>query len=144
MSSFMLSLAILGGLSVSNHESALNLGVHNIKIKTVYANENQIVAMFFPSPIRQAIVGNDAFSFSYNRTNPQHLGILQATSGQPSNLLVITIDGQIYSYHLLYNKNLSVLTYFIPIADSIGKEDGGNASLSIENINLYKSMIYTK
>ena len=122
MSSFILTLAILGGLSVNNHESALNLEVYDIK--TIYANENQIVAMFFPSPIRQAIVGNDAFSFSYNTTNPQHLGILQAASGQPSNLLVITIDGQIYSYHLLYNKNLSVLTYFIPIADSVGREDG--------------------
>lgn len=119
MNAFLLNLAFLVGLSANNHS---NLELYDIK--TIHANENQVVAMFFPSPIRQAVVGNDAFSFSYNTTNPQHLGLLQATSGQPSNLLVITIDGQIYSYHIIYNKSLSILTYFIPIEDSVGREDG--------------------
>src|SRR5690606_11476215 len=42
--------------------------------------------------------------------------------GRESNLLVLTTDGQIYSYILKYQENLPRLNYFIEIGESIGNE----------------------
>lgn len=91
-------------------------------LDTIHANGTNTVSVFFPKPIRQAVVGIDHFVFSYNSEEEQHFGLLQASPGEKSNLLVITNDGQIYSYILKYNKKLSILNYFISIKESIGNE----------------------
>ncbi|WP_299801214.1 DUF4138 domain-containing protein [uncultured Maribacter sp.] len=90
---------------------------------TLYANNSHNVALFFPSPIRQAVSGSENFTFSYNRSIPQNFGLLQASPGPKSNLLVVTHDGQLYSFALHYRKKLSQTNKFIPINASIGHEN---------------------
>lgn len=94
----------------------------NEVLDTIYANEQKNVAMFFPGPIRQGITGAKNFVFSYNREKEQYFGLLQATPGKESNLLVINGNGAIFSYIVRYSKKLPKLNYFVPEAESIGNE----------------------
>lgn len=89
---------------------------------TLFANESHHLALFFPSPIRQAIAGSGNFTFSYNRGMPQHLGLLQAIPGKNSNLLVVTNDGQLYSFALQYRKKILQTYRFIGLGESVGSE----------------------
>jgi len=91
-------------------------------LDTIYANDTQNVALFFPEPIRQGITGSENFVFSYNREEEQYFGLLQAQSGKESNLLIINKDGSIFSYILRYKEQLSKLNFFIPLSSSIGNE----------------------
>ena len=93
-----------------------------ISLDTIFANDIHNVSMFFPSPVRQGIVGAENFTFSYNEETPQHFGLLKATAGKESSLLVLTVDGQIYSYFLKYREELPDLNHFITAAQSIGNE----------------------
>ena len=88
---------------------------------TLYANENMQVALFFPAPIQQAITGAPRMSFTYNKDHPQKLGLLKAQPGEPSNLLVVDKDNNIYSFVLEYRKELSVLKYRFFERDAIFK-----------------------
>lgn len=92
------------------------------ELKTIGTNETQVVALFFPDEIRQAVVGSPNFTFSYNKENPQHVGLLQGVKGGESNLLVITNSDEVFSYVLKYRKALDTLTYFIPRMERIGLE----------------------
>ncbi len=89
---------------------------------TIYANEKKAVALFFPKPIRQGIVGKSNFTFSYNKEEAQYFGLLQASPGKESNLLAITNDGQVYSYILKYSDSVKKLNYFVKKSKSIGNE----------------------
>ncbi|EIJ38699.1 hypothetical protein JoomaDRAFT_1689 [Galbibacter orientalis DSM 19592] len=89
---------------------------------TLYANNKKNVALFFPEAIRQGITGASHFVFTYNRETKQYFGLLQAQPGEVSNLLVVTEDGQVYSYILKYVEQLPKLNYFISKAESIGSE----------------------
>ena len=93
-----------------------------ISLDTIYVNEFHNVSLFFPSPVRQGIVGAPNFTFSFNEDHPQHFGLLKGTPGSESSLLVLTTDGQIYSYFLKYLAALPELNYFIPETESIGNE----------------------
>lgn len=91
-------------------------------LDTLYANNKKNLALFFPEAIRQGITGASHFVFTYNRETKQYFGLLQAQPGKESNLLVITDDGQIYSYILKYAEALPKLNYFISKTESIGSE----------------------
>jgi len=91
-------------------------------LDTIYANEHKNVALFFPEPIRQGIVGAPNFVFTYNREKEQYLGLVQASPGKESNLLVLTKDGRVYSYILKYQKQLDKLNHFVTSSQSIGTE----------------------
>lgn len=91
-------------------------------LDTIHANEHKNVALFFPEPIRQGIVGAPNFVFTYNREKEQHFGLVQAKPGEESNLLVLTKDGRVYSYILKYRKQLNKLNYFVAGSESIGTE----------------------
>ncbi|HEX9825394.1 MAG TPA: DUF4138 domain-containing protein [Flavobacteriaceae bacterium] len=93
------------------------------KLDTLYANESHITALFFPSPIRQAVTGSENFSFSYNDETAQYFGALQGSPGTKSNLLVITYDGKAYSYRLEYRKHLTTTHRFVQSKESIGNEN---------------------
>ena len=71
-------------------------------IDTIFANEQLTVSLFFPDPIRQGVTGSSNYAFSFNRERAQYFGLLQATPGDESNLLVVTQDGGVYSYLLRY------------------------------------------
>ncbi len=90
--------------------------------KTIFTNEKDAVALFFPNPISQALTGSENFTFSYNRDNPQHVGVVQGNRGDRSNLLVITENGDVYSYRLAYRKVLDTLNYFVSGMERIGNE----------------------
>src|SRR5690606_35925962 len=65
------------------------------------------------------------FVFTYNREKEQHLGLLQATQGEESNLLVISTTGSVFSYIVKYSDRLDKLNYFISDSGKIGNEDPG-------------------
>ena len=92
------------------------------ELDTIYANEKMNTALFFPESIRQGIVGNSNFVFTFNREEEQSLGLLKAVKGDDSNLLVITKDGNIYSYIVSYSDKLDELNYFIESSERIGNE----------------------
>ena len=91
-------------------------------LDTIYANDKKNVALFFPEPIRQGITGTSSFVFTYNREKEQYFGLLQATPGAESNLLMLTKNGLVYSYILKYKEQLPKLNYFITSKESIGRE----------------------
>jgi hypothetical protein len=91
-------------------------------LDTIYANDTKNVALFFPEPIRQGVTGSDNFVFTYNREKEQYFGLLQATPGKESNLLIINRNGAIFSYIIRYRKQLSKLNYFVSQSSSIGNE----------------------
>jgi len=94
----------------------------SVVLDTIYANDQKNVALFFPEPIRQGVTGSDNFIFTYNRDKEQYFGLLQAKPGKESNLLVINKNGSIFSYIVVYKKQLSKLNYFVPALSSIGNE----------------------
>lgn len=98
-------------------------GQENMNIDTVFANDKKIVSLFFPDPIQQGITGSPNYAFSYNREKQQYFGLLQATPGEESNLLVITANGKVYSYILRFSRQLEKLYYFIGPTESIGYEN---------------------
>jgi len=115
MRTFILILAVLISASAKAQQQP-------IPLDTIYANDTKNVALFFPEPIRQGITGSDNFVFTYNREKEQYFGLLQATPGRESNLLVVNRNGSIFSYIVRYKKQLSKLNYFIPLSNSIGNE----------------------
>lgn len=116
-----------------------------IVIDTIYANDTKNVALFFPEPIRQGVTGSDNFIFTYNREKEQYFGLLQATPGKESNLLIVNRDGSIFSYIVRYKAQLSKFNYFIPKSSSIGNErpimkdsiSVATAESKIDNRNFY-------
>ena len=123
-------LAVLWGCVLSAKEKS--------KLDTIYANEKMNTALFFPKEIRQGIVGNSNFIFTYNREKGQTLGLLKATKGADSNLLVITTDGNIYSYIISYAENLEDLNHFIKATGRIGNEMP-NTETGVKAINTVKN-----
>ncbi len=90
------------------------------QLDTIYANSTMTMALFFPSDIKQGITGSEHFVFTYNREKEQNLGLLKAVKGNPSNLLVVTTDGKVYSFILKYAEHLENPNRFISIQESIG------------------------
>ena len=101
-------------------------------LDTLYANEKMNLALFFPSEIRQGIVGADNYVFSYNKDKGQTLGLLKASKGTLSNLLVITTDGNVYSYIIQYAEVLNELNRFVTLSERIGDENKGEIRASPE------------
>jgi len=112
--------------------AAQEIKVQNPVLDTIYANDHKNVALFFPEPIRQGITGSENFVFTYNRETQQHLGLLQATPGKESNLLIIGNSGSIFSYIIRYSEQLEKLNYFIPGSKSIGNETPEISGKTIE------------
>ncbi len=117
---FISGLLIIVGFT---NLAAQEIKLQNPVLDTIYANEHKNVALFFPEPIRQGITGAEDFVFTYNREQYQHLGLLQATPGEVSNLLVISTNGSIFSYILKYSERLDKLNYFISDSGKIGNEN---------------------
>lgn len=92
------------------------------KIDTLFVNAHQVVMLVFPEPIRQAVVGDAHFVFTYNKESGQYMGLIQGTEGVDSNLFVITTSGTIYSYTLAYKVQLEKTYYKVLEPQHIGKE----------------------
>lgn len=91
-------------------------------LDTLYANETNAVALFFPHPIRQAMTGHDGFVFAYDRERAGHVGLLQGVEGEGSNLWVVTTKGHVHAYILKYAKTIDRLYHYVREEDRIGEE----------------------
>ena len=129
------SISLLGLLIFMASVEAQNVKVTD----TIFANEHMTVSLFFPHPIRQGITGSTDYAFSFNRERAQYFGLLQATPGEESNLLVVTQDGSVYSYLLRYSQKLVKLNYFIDISDRIGYERTGPSMVPQVKLSLADS-----
>ena len=109
----------------------IHTGTYSQEPRTIFTNDKDAVALFFPHTIRQALTGSENFTFSYNRDSPQHVGIIQGVYGARSNLLVITENGDVYSYRLAYRKVLDTLNHFIGRNESIGSEAPARTSIGV-------------
>jgi len=87
---------------------------------TLYVNDTHILSLVFPEPIARAITGHPNYSFGYATDTPERLGLLQGHPGPDSNLLVLTEDGQAYSFALAYHKKLQEFHRFMDLGESIG------------------------
>ncbi|WP_431129516.1 DUF4138 domain-containing protein [Flagellimonas flava] len=107
-------------------------------LDTIYANSTMTMALFFPSDIKQGITGSEHFVFTYNREKEQNLGLLKAVKGEPSNLLVITTDGKVYSYILKYAEHLENPNRFISVQESIGdaKREARGDILEVDDMDV--------
>ncbi len=88
-------------------------------LDTLHANERQVLSLFFESPIQKAVVGAPSYAFTFNRETLEPLGLLQATPGPESNLLVLTQDGGIYSFVVAYRDSMAHLTRFVSPTQSL-------------------------
>ncbi|WP_286760582.1 DUF4138 domain-containing protein [Salegentibacter sp. UBA1130] len=90
---------------------------------TIYCNEFQNTVVISPEPIVQAVTGSESFVFTYDKTKPDILGLLQGTPGYQSNLVLRTLDGEIYTYTLKYSDSLSDYSFQIKRVDKIRLKD---------------------
>lgn len=90
----------------------------------IYSTGNKNTNLFFSSAIKSGIVGNANFTFGYSPNGDSKIGILKATPGAESNLLVITSNGNIYSFIVRYKAEISMLNYFVKDDMAIGNESG--------------------
>lgn len=90
----------------------------------IYCTSNKNTNLFFSSTIKSGIVGNSNFTFGYSSNGDSKIGILKATPGAESNLLVITSNGNIYSFIVRYKAEISMLNYFVKDNMAIGNESG--------------------
>jgi len=115
----------------------------NQTIDTLFANEHQIVSLFFESPIEKGIVGSDHFVFTYNQETPEPLGLLQAQKGIESNLLVLTQNGGIYSLVLAYRDSLSSFHNYIDSSHKFVKNttpEKDSLSIKPTTVNGYEKL----
>lgn len=90
----------------------------------IYCTSSKNTNLFFSSAIKSGIVGNSNFTFGYSSSGNSKIGILKATPGAESNLLVITENGNIYSFIVRYKAEITMLNYFVKDNMAIGNESG--------------------
>lgn len=101
-----------------------NVGPNVPQELIIYCTSNKNTNLFFSSAIKSGIVGNSNFTFGYSSNGDSKIGILKATPGAESNLLVITSNGNIYSFIVRYKPEISMLNYFVKDNMAIGNESG--------------------
>lgn len=92
------------------------------------ANEKKNTTLVFPTAIKKAVVGSSDFKFGYNKTELSNIGLLKAIEGEESNLIVITENGNVFSFILRYKIDNDGLPYLIKDDMAIGNENGNIVS----------------
>lgn len=116
-------------LSVISYSQKIN------KELTIYSTSNKNTSLFFPDAIKSGIVGSSNFKFGYNKETPSKIGMLKSTPGEESNLLVITTNGNIYSFIIKHQSTIERLNYFVKDSMSIGNENGEKIITPIKSLN---------
>lgn len=111
----------VGAELISNNASLISVEDNATPI-TVDANENTTVTLFFPSTISKVIAPAANFSFTHEPNG--NMATLKAKKGNPSNLTVITEEGDIYSFALRYNETIQNFTYVISPEQAMGRRGG--------------------
>lgn len=113
-------------------------------VDTLFANERQMHSIFFEHPIDKGILGASNYAFTFNREKAEPLGLLQATKGEHSNLLVMTKDGGIYSFVVSYKSELQKFTSFIPSDSRIRPEEKKSSIDDTTTVVIPKAKTYEK
>ena len=99
----------------------LLLGHYGMSQKdTLYVNDTHNLMLVFPKPIQQAVTGHPNYSFGHEGNSGMRLGLIQGHPGPDSNLLVLTSEGQAYSFYLEYREQLATSHRFVQVGESIG------------------------
>ncbi|MBU2997466.1 conjugative transposon protein TraN [Cellulophaga baltica] len=99
---------------------------NNAEPLTIKANQNTTITLFFPSAIETVIPPGINYKFDYEIGNT--LATLQARKGSPSNLTVITVQGEVFSIFLNYSEKLDTFTYLFTPDQAVGQVNVNNAS----------------
>ncbi len=98
----------------------LTINIGYSQNKEIKVNLNNNVYLFFNSPITRGLTGNSNFIFSYNKDNLEKIGLLKGNkTTKPTNLLITTADGLIYSFTIAYNEYVNKFNYFIKEEEAI-------------------------
>lgn len=106
------------------------------------ANSGFNTTLVFPGPIKQGVCGSENFRFIYDAEHSGQIGLLKASSGSDSNLLVVTEAGNLYSFIVKYAENIEVnqINHFIQKDRAIGNLSSnivdGTQDLEKENSGL--------
>jgi hypothetical protein len=122
MKKIILTLTFL--LLLTNLSTGQNVTTNSPQDLVIYCTSNKNTNLFFSSEIKSGIVGNGNFTFGYSPNGNSKIGILKATPGAESNLLIITSNGNIYSFIVRYKPEITMLNYFIKDNMAIGNESG--------------------
>lgn len=104
----------------------------------VLANDYTTVSFFFPSNISKVIAPAANYKFEYDEGS--NLGLLKARKGNPSNLTVITEQGNIFSFLLQFSDKVDNFNFFLSVEDAVGQTNSPkqtepkNDSRSIDDI----------
>lgn len=91
---------------------------------TINVNENITTTIIFKDDIQSAVVGNNSYSFAFDKNNPSPVGILQGVKGPKSNLTVITHNGNLYNISIVYEKNNTISSHFLSDSLAVGNIKG--------------------
>ncbi|SHJ62998.1 DUF4138 domain-containing protein [Pseudozobellia thermophila] len=92
----------------------------------VACNDNSTVSLFFPAKVVKIVDPAVNFKFTYDES--ANLGTLQGRRGRNSNLTVITENGHIFSFNLIYSENVEKFNYILLPGQAVGKLDQGPVS----------------
>lgn len=90
----------------------------------IYSTSNKNTNLFFTNSIKSAIVGNSNFTVGYSKEKNSNIAILKSVPGEESNLLVITENGNIFSFIIRHKSEIQRLNYFIKDFMAVGNESG--------------------
>jgi hypothetical protein len=112
---YLFSFYILFCFSVKGQTKSVNKLI-------LYTSSNKNTTLIFSSPIKDGIIGNPNFGFGYNKVGHGKIGFLKGTPGDDSNLFVVTENGNMFSFTIIYKKEIEVENYFINDSLAIGNE----------------------
>lgn len=84
----------------------------------VLANENTTISFFFPSNIAKVV--SPAVNYKFEHEDGSSIGLLKARKGNPSNLTVITEQGNIYSFSLSFSDKVVHFNFILSSEDAVG------------------------
>ncbi len=102
------------------------------KPMTIKANEFSAVTLFFPTAIERVIPPSSNYKFEYD--TGKTLGTLKARQGIPSNLTVITNNGDVFSFMLNYSAQLDSYIYMINASQAVGQVKQSTSQVAIEEV----------
>jgi len=94
----------------------------------IEANDFITTTVFFPSNIKKVVA--PAANFQFNYENNSNIGLIKGRRGNPSNLLVITAQGYVYSFALSYAEEVSEFNFILSTDQAISKTNVANVKHS--------------
>lgn len=104
-------------------QAALAQGAVSTKLSGIlHANGGFNTTLVFPESIKQGVCGSENFRFIFDSEHSGQIGLLKASSGSDSNLLVVTEAGNLYSFIVKYAENIEFdqINHFIQKDRAIG------------------------